>query len=94
MLIGRAQRQTRRQTQVCETETRGPDVQESDVSSSDKSVQGKDEWTFVLYSEYIHDIVFTSSFQLLRANRGNVHTQKVSFGCPVIIAGVGITVYV
>ena len=43
---------------------------------------------------YIHDIVFTSSFQLLRANRGNVHTLKVSIGCPAIIAGGGTTVYV
>ena len=96
MLTGRAQRQTRRQTQLCETETEGSDVQGSDVSSSDESVPGKNEWTCtcILYSVCIHDIVFTSSFQLLCANRGNVHTQKVSIGYPVTIAGGGTTVYV
>jgi len=38
--------------------------------------------------------VFTSSFQLLRANRGNIHILKVSIGCPVIMAGGCTTVYV
>ena len=52
MLTERAQRQTRRQTQLCETETKGSDVQGSDVSSSDESIPGKDEWTCVLYSVY------------------------------------------